>query len=246
MALTISTLKKIINEFAKEGKIFSNEAQFQFELAWALKEMGYDVQLEVLSGKINNEIESIEDKMYTDIVVTDKDKKELYAIELKYKTAAPSNGKFIRYSCDGKPDLYTFSQGAYDFGSYDFLKDVERIEKLVLNRNDKIPFNFGFGNKEIAKGFAIILTNEWLYWKDRETTDQVYKDFYILDNNTKSGTLGQVDDSRGERKDQIYLKGNYKITWDNYILSEYKYKKKKRQRKEYDFKYLILEVSNNN
>ena len=33
-------LTNIIDSFASEGKVFTNEAQFQFDLAWALKEQG--------------------------------------------------------------------------------------------------------------------------------------------------------------------------------------------------------------
>ena len=50
MNFTTQTLKDALNELANAGKVFSNESQFQFDLAWQLKEMGFEVELEVLSA----------------------------------------------------------------------------------------------------------------------------------------------------------------------------------------------------
>lgn len=45
----LKELNKIINNFALNNRVFSNEAQFQHELAIELKKLGYEVYLELLS-----------------------------------------------------------------------------------------------------------------------------------------------------------------------------------------------------
>ena len=50
MSFTKATLETAMNKLAQAGKIFSNESQFQFDLAWELRKMGFDVELEVLSA----------------------------------------------------------------------------------------------------------------------------------------------------------------------------------------------------
>lgn len=276
MELTKKILDDIIEKLAEEEKIFTNEAQFQFELAQALEnyenenheliiKKGDKILLEVLSSnktiKELAEINSIKnsefalkdiEKIYTDIVV--KINNEYYAIELKYKTAYPSSGKCIIYkNVDKESYRCTFGQGAYDEGSYDFIKDVERLERLVLDRKDKVTFNFN-ENKEIKKGFAIILTNELLYWSKKDSKGRTrdlatcpYKDFYAFDKEKIGGeTLGKDNYKKQRSQDRyntITLKNTYDVNWKDYEL---KYKHIASGKKPYKFKYLILEVSNKN
>ena len=67
---SVNVLNEIISNFEKQGKIFTNEEQLQFELAIALKEKGYNVELEVLSMS-QNELSKNDkgEKLYTDIIV---------------------------------------------------------------------------------------------------------------------------------------------------------------------------------
>ena len=57
MELGVQEIKNIIDSFAKRGTIFSNEAQFQFDLAWELREQNYGEQilLEHLIPRDSNE-----------------------------------------------------------------------------------------------------------------------------------------------------------------------------------------------
>ena len=49
MNFTKNTLETSIKNLASKGKIYSNESQFQFDLAWELRKQGFDVELEMLS-----------------------------------------------------------------------------------------------------------------------------------------------------------------------------------------------------
>ena len=191
----------IENEFGEKGKIFSNEEQFQFELALEIErryqkdEYGYPrVRLEVLSypnTKAKTEEGVLEDiaqlskedreKMYTDIVVDINDTDSI-AIELKYKTLGgkdTKNAKGSKYYdyVTGSGTYRVFNQGASNLGCAYYLVDVERIEKLIaLSKENKNVNVFDLCHPEqrrvVVKGYAIIITNDHLYWaKHKEGTD---------------------------------------------------------------------------
>lgn len=183
-SLTQQWLDDCLKEMARQNLIFRNEEQFQFCLAWAIQDFfgSYNVLLEEstldidYSGKIK--------KSYTDILVkTDKD--EYIAIELKYKTAETSI-----------QGIDLLNHGATDLGRFDYLWDINRLERLVyplqtkqINENksiriannyrdNKLPiisnyiYDKRIANKKI-KGFAVFLTNEEKYWtfsKDKHAT----------------------------------------------------------------------------
>ncbi len=174
--------------FSKEKRIFQNEAQFQQELALFLnnikRENGfqkYKVSLEVLA------VDAIDDKSlcepqgesfskyYIDLVVEDLDRKCLYPIELKYKTPQ----KVIFYY-DGEDEQktigVTFSQGAPNVGAYMYWKDVERLERL-LRKEDNL--HICYSNKEIAKGYALFLTNYSRYLHPcKKSRSLLYEEFF--------------------------------------------------------------------
>lgn len=50
----LQDIREIIYGFASENRIYSNEAQFQHDLAISLEKLGYDVYLEVLSINANS------------------------------------------------------------------------------------------------------------------------------------------------------------------------------------------------
>lgn len=159
-------LTDIIESFAKKEIIFSNEEQLQFQMAIELGKNGADVSLEVLSME-NNE------KMYTDIVVKNRDDTSYTAIELKYKL----QDNDLIYTTQNGNKHPTFKQGANNLGRYAYLQDVERLERLIYDRtnikndptHEHIAFNtFKFDknkNKKVTKGYAIIISNDENYWK---------------------------------------------------------------------------------
>ena len=161
MSFSRNTLEKAIKNLASKKKIYSNESQFQFDLAWELRKQGFDVELEMLSVSQAYAKQLSKDerqKAYTDIVV--KDETGYIVIELKYKT--PETDDMMYYNVNNEK-IYLFPQGAENKGSYSYWKDVERLEKLV---NGTIPLNFD-KNKKVVRGYAVLLTNAKKYWDSK-------------------------------------------------------------------------------
>ena len=264
---SVNVLYEIISNFEKQGKIFTNEEQLQFELAIALKEKGYNVELEVLSMS-QNELSKNDkgEKLYTDIIVNLGDNSYV-AIELKHKLME----KKIVYNVNGK-NVYAFPQGAHNIGSHDFLKDIERLERMTkLDREDRIPFQFNKENK-IIKSFAIIFTNDKNYYTPYKNNNSLNKDYKLV--GEKHGYLYSyiAVDENGERinnptnsqkenivpikskedclkyygkvydgKLPILLKGSYKCEWKDYNVAKCEFYGIINYPK---FKYLLLEIDN--
>lgn len=178
MNFTTQTLKDALNELANAGKVFSNESQFQFDLAWQLKEMGFEVELEVLSANCSladfiNLSKEERMKYYTDIIVKD-DENNYIAIELKYKT--PGIKGIMCYTAVSGEKYYVAPQGAENISAYLYWKDVERLEHLI---GGKIPLNFD-DSKKVGKGYAVLLTNDEKYWGSNISQVSLAKEFLPL------------------------------------------------------------------
>ena len=114
------TIDLIIKDFAKQGFVFSNEQDFQFELALALLKSTQvtEVKLEALSFShgwktIQTNVNlARNDKEYTDIIVRTK-KNEYIAIELKFKTA----NKICYYQTNKSGNVATMKQGAHNINA---------------------------------------------------------------------------------------------------------------------------------
>lgn len=126
-------------------------------------------------------------------------------------------------------------QSACDIGCYLYLKDVERIEHISKSLGD----NFG-------KGFAIMLTNDHLYWDKPKTTPDttVFRDFRIYDG--RKIVAGQkLNWHPSSNKQPVWQKElgpltlthNYTINWKDYskLLNE--------EGKAIPFKYSIIKIN---
>lgn len=238
-------LNKIITDFGKSNdnfpRIFQSEAQFQFELAIALKNKfgsKFEILLEVLTKdkQDNNKI-----RQYTDIIVVDNSSKEYYAIELKYKT---------REFTDENETVHLLNHSAQDFGRYDYLKDLYRLEQLSdIENTPPCLKSYSF-----AGGYAIMLTNDHLYWEtETEKTDSIYKYFCISKNDIikKNTPLNWYNKENSgfptcvnkSRQQLLIFKNEYSIHWTDYCdISD----KNDPDRKYGEFKYLILSVLSSN
>lgn len=199
-------LKKILCQFGQSGKIFQNECQLQFDLAWAIKEqLKLDVKFEVVT---------IGDKKeYTDLAVLNDDG-EFIAIELKYKTdAAVINGvSLLRHS-------------AGDLGCYDFWHDVERLQKLY----GKSISNVLEGRKCVG-GIALMMTNDGWYWnKQRKHSTAQYYPFRLVDREVQDKILGwnlKAEDKEKFKQQQvnryqdIELNLPYVLKWEEYYTDQ--------------------------
>ena len=222
-------IESILNKFGNENKIFQSEAQFQFELAYELQKLypSYKVSVEVLSAskKINKT-----QRYYTDIVVSDKEGNYI-VIELKYKTIAKDYPEF---------GIKHLNHGATDLGRFDFLWDLHRIEMLKI-RDDTL-FKFNRNLKKFINGYAIMLTNEKLYWqKEKTKTEALYKNFCISDNDFIEKGIplkwyknrNQFSVDKTSRDIELVFNNNYKFNWKNYSYNK---------DSSHDFRYILLEV----
>ncbi len=242
-----NTLTSVLDAFGKEKRVFSNEAQFQFELGRELEKKGYKVFFEVLSEEVDEK--GKKKKIYTDIVVELNNNNEYVAIELKYKSAGkPSKGcngfddrigAFCYPVYNNKIQQYVFPQGAINEGLYFFLRDVERLEKFI---NKEIKFNFD-ETKKITKAYAIIMANskrgsENTYWssqKNRKGENKTCVDFSLEDKKiVKRGVLKWSDESSAKNWDTIKIRGEYKCDWKDYYSDP---------NHNYPIKYMIFDIN---
>jgi hypothetical protein len=115
--------------------------------------------------------------------------------------------------------------GAEDCGRYDFLKQVEKFEKITTGR-DKI------------KGIAILLTNDHLYWSEPTRANTVDSYFRIHGNRILTGELKWLEHASAgttkDREDSIVIKGTYKLQWQHYSTVS--------NEKHGEFRYLAVHV----
>jgi hypothetical protein len=173
--------------------VFHSEADFQFGLATILHELYpyLEIRLEV----------PIAEKITLDMLLIEPTTGDRFAVELKYKTA-------LWVGSDHGEEFNLRNHGADDIGSYDVLKDVERIESLA---------SAGL----VTSGAVIFLTNEPLYWKER--TEGASKtnahEFRVHEGLMITGTRSWGPNTGGSskgREQPLSLRGNYPIQWRNY------------------------------
>ena len=184
------SLTASLEALKQRRRLFSSEADFQFALAWTIKELypHVEVRLEWVPTEYDP-------SMYIDIVVFEGD--QMIPIELKYKTR--KTDKVV----DGERFVLK-SHSAQDLGRYDFLKDVQRIEFI------KQHF------KNFAEGYAILLTNDPSYLS-APRTNASYSAFSIANNDIKTGSLRWADGSKAVKgREGIDLLGEYPMQWGEY------------------------------
>jgi hypothetical protein len=134
-------LHRILRTLAKKRPIFHSEKDFQHALAWKIQaaDPTTSIRLELpVTGNADR------GRIHLDLLV--ESRRQRCAIELKYKTA--------KMKAEVHNELFSLSnQGAQDFGRYDFLKDVTRLERYVASTRNSI-------------GYAILLTNDQCYWSE--------------------------------------------------------------------------------
>ena len=236
------TICGIMEEFSKDSRIFTNEKQFQFELGKALeKKTGQKVLFEVLSID-NPSTDKKKKKLYTDLVI-DFGNKKFVCIELKYKSAEKPTAKTIPAGYDVTKEAFqygnslVFPQGAEDEGSYFFLQDVERLEKLV---DGKIYFRLDEGNT-VEKSYAVILTNSKKYWEGTKKDDSAWSDFQLTAK--KDGTqrnrkeMKWKEGTKHSNWPPIKLRGVYPCDWTPYLEGKDTYDTV------YPFQYMVWEIT---
>ncbi len=205
-------IKDALNELSKERPVFHSEADFQHALAWTIHEKysGLNIRLE---KPLNNE------KKHLDIFAFNDNK--TVAIEVKYKT------KNLHTAVKNE-EFNLKNHNAQDYGRYDFLKDISRLEKVLEKKSD-------------GAGFAAFLTNDHLYWEKPKKKDPVDEDFRIHEGKTIKGKLswkeGTSKETMKTREEPIMLEGEYTLIWEDYSNLEEQNGK---------FRYLVIEVKHGN
>ena len=213
------TLIRIINGFAKDGKVFSNEQDFQFELALALKNEAEteEVKLEAVSFEKSLGSLTVQDdgslkvdktkREYTDLIVKTKDGL-YYAIELKFKGA----DKPYLYNSRAFGNVAVFKHGAEYFNAYRFLNDVSRLERI----NGRLFAN----NIIIEKGYAILLTNNSKYKESAFEGSEIWVNYSLINDRTVGQGLLRIRNSEEKYLsfEPLNLNGNYTFKWNTYEL----------------------------
>lgn len=185
-------INKILSNLADRRPIFHSEADFQHALAWQIHLLKPDAKI-----RLEKPLSVKDNRIYVDIYLELGD--QIHIIELKYKT------RDCQVTVKGE-EFNLFYQGATDLGRYDYLKDIQRLEKIT--RNDGM------------QGHAVFLTNDYLYWRPREDDSTIDTEFRIGEGVRLSGKREwRYEFSPGTvvgREDPIMLKKEHELTWDDY------------------------------
>lgn len=184
-------IHKIITSLQLKRPIFHSEADFQLAIAWEIQKLYPHAEI-----RLEYNYPKIFESLYLDIWVKLED--TYIPIELKYKTKKSTflvNGEHFRLK----------NHSAQDCGRYDFLKDISRIEKVISTE------------EQINAGYAIILTNDSLYWRESNKIDSVDAAFKIHEGRELSGQLSwgelaSAGTKRG-RENDIILESSYTLNW---------------------------------
>ena len=201
-------IQDLMNALARDRPVFHSEADFQHALAWRIHEAIPDCECRLECKPFRKK------PMYLDIWLHGID----VALELKYLT------RQLDIECKG--EFFALRYQGTQAARYDFLKDIQRLEKLRNLPNAKA-------------GFAILLTNEPTYWKSPSHSNTVDEAFRLHEGRSISGERAWSEQaSPGTiqgREEPIYLDGSYDLHWQDYsYLGE---------RNNHRFRYLAVQMS---
>ena len=193
-------IEEIMEALADKRPIFHSEADFQHALAWEIHNQypeQYDIRLEYpveITG------EEAKERITVDIWLIGKQGLGNAAIELKYKKR-----KFDELV---KGERFILSHdNARDSGCFDFMEDTRRIECLVEGH-------------VVKYGAAIILSNEYLYWKKGSDKNTNFEMFSLDDGRIVDGAMtwkdGTGKGSKVKRSESIFLRNQYRLRWNTY------------------------------
>jgi hypothetical protein len=196
---------------SRDRPVFHSERDFQHALAW-------QVHLHHPDAAIRLETRPLPGKaMFLDLAVSVAGRRA--AIELKYLVRA--------LTATVNSEQFTLrDQSAQDLGRYDTVKDIARLEELV-------------GAEAADVGYAVLLSNDPLYWQPSKRPSPADAAFRLDDGRTLTGSLAWgvsagAGTMRG-REAAISLAGRYRLAWSDY--SELGIGPARR------FRYLLLEVT---
>lgn len=184
---------EVMKTLAVLRPVYHSEADFQHAFAWEVHRRIPSVEV-----RLEKPIFINEETLHLDLLFQLPGK--TMAIELKYKTRKQDLNI-------GGEDFQLAGHGAQDFGRYDFIKDIQRLEDITSHIND-------------CEGWAILLTNDSSYWNSssKESIDQEFR----IDESREvlHGSLGwSLKPSEGTTKGRtkkLQLEGEYPLQWLDY------------------------------
>ena len=183
-------IMNLMKDMSRDRPVFHSEADFQHALAWSLNDAvpGAGVRLEFKPFS--------DEPMHLDIWLPGIG----MAVELKYKT------RRLRVSREGE-SFSLRDQAAQDISRYDFLKDIERLERLREFPNARV-------------GFAVLLTNDRTLWKPPSRPTTIDAAFRLYDGRSVSGKMAWSEraavGTTRHREAPIRLNGSYDLHWQDY------------------------------
>lgn len=237
---------EVIKELKKNNRIFCSEADFQHTLAWTIKQK-YENKIKKIYLEfpfiIKEEQKKQEEHNHLDILIVFKDNK-MIPIELKYKTTYPNANKNkkgeLYENSDENIKFIVRNQGAKNYGCYNYIKDISRIESFKKDNMFKDDFE---------EGYAIFLTNDKNYWKEVENYKQEeptydYSMFSI--HHKRENVHGKLDWKKHKKDNKgktlyplIDIEGSYDFCWNPYYNN---YKEYNSNEDFGEFKYLITTI----
>jgi hypothetical protein len=186
-------ISEILAILAKKRPIFHSEADFQHAFAWEIQQKlpNASVRLE-LPIQVENQF------LHIDVWVAYQD--QVLAVELKYKTRA------LSVEVDGE-QYRLKSQSAQDVGRYDFIKDIQRLERISTASK-----NFD--------GYAVLLTNDSAYWIKPANVNSVDANFRINDGRILEGVFNWAENTsigtKKNREQPLVLNKKQLVRWETY------------------------------
>ncbi len=145
-------------------------------------------------------------KQHVDIRISTGD--YIYYIELKYKTTKLGSKTLEQLKKElnvPNKDFNLSYHGAPDEGRYDFIKDINRLENFIQEKN--------------GIGYAIILTNDESYWTETKQSEQNSKDFFLNEGRSLNGNLEwakRTAETTKKKRPDLKLSGRYTCKWQDY------------------------------
>ena len=186
-------IHNLMTDLSQHRPIFHSEADFQHALAWQIHKAIPNCEI-----RLETPYRVSQGNWYLDIWLQTME----IAIELKYRTKRMEGEK------DGEYFLLRNHSG-YPQGRYDFLKDIQRLERVVADRKAK-------------SGFAVLLTNELNFWQQPQQRWKTTNDanFRLHEGWTVTGELTWAAQTgagtKKDREEPIRLKGSYHLQWQDY------------------------------
>ena len=207
MSYVLKKIEKAFKSLMKKRSFFVSEADFQHSFAIELRDK--------FKGKkdavyLEYPVEQDKKHAYIDIVLVHG--KDMYPIELKYKTKKTDCTDTLPNTNQKACDLLK-THSAQDLGAYDFLYDVYRIEKSNMNA-----------------GVAIMLTNDPWYWTEGKR-GAICDSFRIYQGRTVEKELKwklkaeqqNNDNHFTQKRPGFSLKNSYKCNWSKENGAGFKY-----------------------